>query len=167
MKLRELLVKLNERMEDIKGVKFESSNQYCSEIMNRADEIISNTELEKLLVYSTRSVRLIEEEDIGVFGSVGNKLFEEFCFVTTDKRIKYGYKGKFDSVEFKLDNELPVELLDYELKDLQKYFDKELLQINIDWTTREIKRLKEEITELERNKAQYEKELIELEQESL
>lgn len=149
MKLRELLEKFNAKMLDLQGIKYENSEQLSNTIIMKLHEV--EIELGDLLRIDERSIRLITKDDINVFGSVGELLFESHIDVKKDKRVKNGNKGTILNVEF-YPSKGTYEILDMELLGLQKHYDKINKANEIKWYDDEIKRLENKISELKQER---------------
>lgn len=161
MKLRELLDKLNQSLESMVGFKFNTSKQYRDKRASTINSVAGNTELGNLIRLDGNEIKLVEEKDINCFGA-GEALFTLESNIKQDKRVKYEFKGTVNSLYFIfLNNELPEEILDYELNELPRYFDKLNLENSITWCDEEIEKLKNKIDEIEKQREQYKQELKE------
>lgn len=150
MKLKELLNSMNENLKTVENKKYNDGNELEYILETPLKDI--KTELGELIVSNMFYVRLIKEKDINVSGA-GKVLFNVVKSFKHDKRVKYGTKGIVISARAELNKELPEELLEFELKDLQAYFD-EVDRINeIKWYDSEIARYEKKIERYKKERA--------------
>lgn len=157
MKLIELQGKINTALEEIiKGERFNSSDELNQLICEKINTV--ETELGNLIRINHFDIRLIEEDEINVFGSVGEVLFHIKKDFKLDKRVKYGFKGVLNKVFIEVDKKITDDLLNMELIELPIYFNKKEKENNIKW-------LEEKILSLQNEIAKYEIELNKLRNE--
>lgn len=148
MKLKKLIEQINLGLENIVGVKFEGNEQYKNTIQCIVAPILEKTELGNLLKLESNQIKLVEKYESNCFGG-GEELLSILIEYDKDKRSKYTTKGKFIKGKVIKHNYINDSLLEFELKDLQPYFNKINLQNNIIWYDKEIERKKQEILNLE------------------
>lgn len=148
MKLNELAEQLNNALKNIEGVKYDGIEQYKNTISSIISPILENTELGNLLKLESNTIRLVEKFESNCFGG-GEELFSIIIDCERDKRTKYINKGKFKDGKVIICKGIDSDLLEFELKNLQPYFNRVNVGKNIRWYNEEIERKKKEISKLE------------------